>query len=119
MASIEVTHFNLEKLVTEHDLVVLDFWGEWCNPCKAFAPIFEAVSEDFPSVVFGKVDADAERMVADFLGVTSVPTTVVIRQQIPVFRQIGSTQAESLRQVVRQALALDMSVVRANLGVGD
>ncbi|MBN2799411.1 MAG: thioredoxin family protein [Deltaproteobacteria bacterium] len=113
MASVPVTHFNIEALIQQHELLILDFWADWCNPCRSFAPIFEQVSDEFPAVLFGKVDADAERVLADFLKVSSIPTTMVIKQGVPVFRQIGTTSAATLRGVVEQAVALNMEEVVA------
>lgn len=103
----------------EHDetvqdgIVLIDFWAAWCGPCRAFAPVFERVSERHPDAVFAKVDTEAEPELAGRYGITSIPTLVVYRDGIPVFGQPGALPEPALEDVLRQVRELDMEEVRA------
>jgi thioredoxin 1 len=102
----------------EHDdavqdgIVLIDFWAAWCGPCRAFAPVFERVSERNPDAVFAKVDTEAEPELAERYGIRSIPTLVVYRDGIPVFGQPGALPEPALEDVLRQVRELDMADVR-------
>jgi thioredoxin 1 len=103
----------------EHDetvkdgIVLIDFWAAWCGPCRAFAPVFERVSERHPDAVFAKVDTEDQPELAGRYGITSIPTLVVYRDGIPVFGQPGALPEPALEDVLRQVRELDMDDVRA------
>jgi thioredoxin len=115
MATTTVTKDNLEDLVEKSDILVLDFWAEWCGPCKSFAPVFEKASEEYPDVTFGKIDTEDQPEVAGFFRIQAIPTLVVFREQIPIFSQAGALPKEALDELLTQVKGLDMEEVRAEM----
>ncbi|MEO1767147.1 thioredoxin [Thiobacter aerophilum] len=115
MATVELTKDNFEQTVLNNDLVIVDFWAPWCGPCKSFAPVYEAVSEKYPDVVFAKVNTEQEQALAGYFQIRSIPTLMVFREQIILFSQAGALPAQALEQVVQGAKALDMDKVRAEI----
>lgn len=112
MATINVGEKEFEKLITESPIVFVDFWAEWCGPCKMFGPVFEAASEKHPDVVFAKVDTEAERSLAGAAGITSIPTLMAFRDGILLFRQPGALPAPSLEELIGSIKAVDMEEIR-------
>jgi thioredoxin 1 len=112
MASVTLTAENFEKTVLEGGTVLVDFWAEWCGPCKRFGPIYEDASEQHPDIVFGKVDTEAEQALAAAANITSIPTLMAFRDGILVFAQAGALPAPMLADVIGQVQALDMDDVR-------
>ena len=115
MATVTVTAETLETIIEANDLVLLDFWAEWCGPCRTFGPIFETVSDDFPHAVFGKIDTEDQQALAASFAIQSIPTLMIIREQIVIFSQAGALPEAALRDLMTQALALDMDEVRADI----
>ncbi|WP_345977551.1 thioredoxin [Sulfurimonas sp. HSL3-7] len=115
MALVTLTEENFEKTVTDNDIVIIDFWAPWCGPCKSFGPIFEKTSEQFPDIIFGKVNTEEQQGLAGHFQIRSIPTTVILKEQIIVFNQAGVLSEEALVDIVGQVQALDMDKVRKEI----
>lgn len=115
MATIELTKENFEKTILDNDTVLVDFWADWCGPCKMFAPVYEKMSEKYPDIVFGKVDTEKEPELAGYFGIRSIPTLMAFREQIGVFSQPGALPEQVLEDLIEQIRALDMDAVREEI----
>ena len=115
MATVELTLENFESIISENETVIVDFWADWCGPCKMFAPTFEQASEDHPDIVFGKVDTDAQQQLAGSFGIMSIPTLMVFRDDIILFNQAGALPAPVFEDLIGQVKDLDMDEVRRQI----
>jgi len=115
MALTALTEENFEKTIADNGIVVIDFWAEWCGPCRQYGPIFESVAEETPGILFAKVNTDEEQGVAAQFQIRSIPTTVVMKEQTIVFQQEGVLFQDKLSEIVKKAQALDMEKVRKKI----
>lgn len=118
MATIDLKAADFQRTVESDGIVLVDFWAEWCGPCRSFAPVFEAASEEHPDMVFAKVDTEAEQDLAAALNIQSIPTLMVFRDGILMFAQPGALPKAVLDDVISQVEALDMEEVRAQVEAG-
>lgn len=115
MATIELTTQNFNETLDKEGIVIIDFWAEWCGPCRQFAPIFEEASEYFPDVTFGKVNTEEQKAIASEFGVFSIPTVVVSRDGIILMNQAGMLPEEAFEKIITQVKELDMDKIREEI----
>ena len=112
MATVTLTQENFEQTISAGGIVLVDFGATWCGPCRQFGPIFEEASEKYPDIVFGKIDTDDQQQMAMAAQITSIPTLMVFRDGIVVFRQSGALPLSALEDLISQVQDLDMDEVR-------
>jgi thioredoxin 1 len=115
MATVALSNTDFAETVKSNDTVIVDFWADWCGPCKKFAPTYEKVSEEYGNVVFGKVDTEAEQELAMQFGIRSIPTLAIFREGIVLYSEPGALPEAGLKELVDKALALDMEEVKAQV----
>ena len=115
MPSVNVKSTEFEALIDKGGIVLVDFWAEWCGPCKMFGPIFEKVSGNFPEITFAKIDTEAEREISAAAGITSIPTLMAFRDGILLYREAGALPEKHLVQLIEQIQGVDMDAIRAEI----
>jgi thioredoxin 1 len=119
MATVELTAINFGETVTAEGIKIIDFWAEWCGPCRQFAPIFEEASTKHADIVFGKIDTEAERQLSAEAQITSIPTLMAFRDGVLLFNQAGALPGAALEQLIAALRAVDMDAVRADIAKQD
>ena len=115
MATIDITAENFEETITDNEIVLVDFWADWCGPCKRFGPVYEKASEEYDGIVFAKLDTDANYELTSQLGIEGIPTLMAFREGVLVFNQAGALPGQALQQVLDAVKGLDMEEVHAQV----
>ncbi len=115
MGVVELSKDNFEQTINDRDFVIVDFWAPWCAPCRSFAPVYDKVSEDYEDILFAKVNTEEEQELAAHFQIRSIPTLMILREQIIVFSQPGALPENGFRQLVDQAKGLDMAEVHRQI----
>ncbi|MCU1580619.1 MAG: hypothetical protein QOD27_1201 [Microbacteriaceae bacterium] len=113
MPTVTVTSDTLDATLGENEIVLLDFWADWCGPCKQFAPVFESSSELNSEIVYGKIDTEDQQQLAAAAQITSIPTLMAFKKGVPVFRQSGALPPAVLEDLVTQLKELDLDAALA------
>lgn len=107
MNIIEVTTENFDEVLNQHKLLLLDFWAQWCVPCKAFTKVVEQIAPEFPEFTFGSIDIDKEKTLAEEFEIRSVPSIMILRDEVVVYANSGALTATALKDLLNQAKALN------------
>jgi thioredoxin 2 len=115
MSIVELTKDSFQEAIQPDGTLIVDFWAPWCGPCRGFAPVFEKAAEDHPDVTFAKVNTDVEQELAGALGIRSIPTLMVFREQVLLFSQPGALSAGQLNELLGKVKELDMDKVHQEI----
>lgn len=113
--AVTLTAENFNSTIEDNEIVLVDYWAEWCGPCRMFGPIYEEVAQANPDIVFGKVDTEAEQGIAAAFQIRSIPTLMIFRDQILLFSQPGALPKHMLEDLVAKVRELDMDEVRRQI----
>lgn len=115
MAVIDLSEESFEETINSNDFVIVDFWAQWCGPCKSFAPTYEKLSAEFPDIVFGKVNTEEQQGIAGHFQIRSIPTLMIFREQVIIYSEAGALPEPAFKDIIERASDLDMAKVREQI----
>ena len=119
MSTVNLNKDSIDEAIGDEGITLVDWWAEWCGPCKQFGPVFEAASEQHADVVFAKIDTEAQQELAAAAQITSIPTLMAFRDGILVFSQAGALPAAGLEKVIQGVRDLDMEDIRRQVAISE
>lgn len=115
MAIVTLTQENFDTVINTNEMVLVDFWAQWCGPCRIFGEVYERLAAEYPDIVFGKVDVEKEQELAKDFKVLTIPLLMVFRKNLAIFRESGALTQSALEKIIREAIALDDAIVQKTL----
>jgi thioredoxin 1 len=115
MTTVDLTAETFETTLKDSNIMLVDWWAEWCGPCKMFGPTYEKASEQHPDIVFAKVDTEANQQLAGSAGIQSIPTLMAFKENILIFSQAGALPPAQLEELIQAVKAVNMDEVRAEI----
>jgi thioredoxin 1 len=112
---ISVTEKNFEQVIKDNEIVFVDFWAQWCAPCKTFSIIYEKIAKKYPSITFGNIDIQDEKTLAETFHIASIPHLMIFKQEIAIYSESGAMPESRLEELISQAITADVSEIKAKL----